>query len=100
MEPVERPGRGRYLRSRVLGLDLRSRKGDGATLLVFADPRTGEECDGEPREPERRRGAEERILAARARAAAERDRALAAEARARVLEQQIRNLESRAGPSD
>ena len=87
-EPVgvlERPGRGRQLQSRVLGLDLRSRKRDGATVLVFADPRTGEEFDGAPEEAERRRRiAEEQAIAERDRADAERDRALAAEDRATV----------------
>ena len=82
---VERPGRGRQLRSRVLGLDLRSRKRDGATVLVFADPRTGEEFDGAPEEAERRRrSAENRAMAERDRADAERDRALAAEDRVTV----------------
>ena len=83
VEAVERPGRGRYLRSRVLGLDLRSRKRDGATVLVFAEPRTGEEFDGALEEAERRRRvAEDRVTTERDRADAERNRALAAEDRA------------------
>ena len=53
VEAVEVPGRGRHLRSRVLELDLRSRKRDGATVLVFTDPRTGEEFDGALEEAER-----------------------------------------------
>ena len=86
VEAVERPGGGRQLRSRVLGLDLRSRKRDGATVLVFTDPVTGEEFDGELEEAERRRRIAE-------------DRALAAEDRVRALEERLRNLASRARPS-
>ena len=102
-EPVKRvgrPGRGRHLRSRVLGLDLRSRKRDGATVLVFADPRTGEEFDGALEEAERRRRiAEDRAIAERDRAIAERDRANAAEERVRALEERLRNLAGRTRPS-
>ena len=82
VESVERPGRGRHLRSRVLGLDLRSRKRDGATVLVFADPRTGEEFDGALEAAERRCRIAE-------------DRALAAEDRVRALEERLRNLAGR-----
>ena len=57
---VGRFGRGRYLRSRVLGLELRSAKKDGATVPVFRDPRTGEEFDGGLEEAERRRRAAEK----------------------------------------
>ena len=107
VEAVERPGGGRQLRSRVLGLDLRTRKRDGATVLVFADPRTGEEFDGAPEEAERqRRSADERALAERNRADterdranAERDRADAAEDRVRALEERLRNRASRTRPS-
>ena len=106
VETVERPGGGRQLRSRVLGLDLRSRKRDGATVLVFADPRTGEEFDGALEEAEHRRriaedrvhAAEDRALAAEDRATAERDRADAAEERVRALEERLRNLASRTRP--
>ena len=93
VEAVEVPGRGRHLRSRVLGLDLRSRQRDGATVLVFVDPRTGEEFDGALEEAERRR----RI--AEDRASAERDRADAAEDRVRALEERLRNSVSRPPPS-
>ncbi len=86
VESVERPGRGRYLRSRVLGLDLRSRKRDGATVLVFADSRTGEEFDGALEE------------AVRLRRIAE-DRADTAERRVRALEERLQNLASRPRPS-
>ena len=113
VEVVERAGGGRRLRSRVLGLDLGSRKRDGATVLVFADPRTGEEFDGALGEAERRRriaedraeaaedrltaerdradAAEDRMTAERDRADAERDRADAAEDRVRALEERLRN---------
>ena len=47
VQPVARGARGGWLRSRVLGLELRSQRQDGATVLVFRDPRTGEEFDGE-----------------------------------------------------
>ena len=91
VEAVERPGGVRWLRSGVLGLDLRSRKRDAATVLVFADPRTGEEFDGALEEAERRRRvAEDRAIAAEDRAIAAEDRANAAEDRARVLEEQLR----------
>ena len=107
VEVVERPGGGRQLRSRVLGLDLRSRKRDGATVLVFTDLRTGEEFDGALEEAERRRRiAEDRADAERDRADAERDRADAecdradaAEDRARALEERLRNRAGRARPS-
>ena len=114
VESVERPGRGRHLRSRVLGLDLRSRKRDGATVLVFADPRTGEEFDGALEEAERRRRIAEdrataerdradaerdRALAAEDRVTAERDRALAAEDRVQKLEERLRSVASRSRPS-
>ena len=121
VEPVERPGGGRHLRSRVLGLDLRTKQRDGATVLVFADPRTGEEFDGALEEAERRRRITQDQLAAtqhrltvaedradaervradteRDRANAERDRANAAEFRWRALEERLRNLEGRTRPS-
>jgi len=121
VQPVVRGTRGGWLRSRVLGLELRSQRQDGATVLVFRDPRTGEEFDGalgaserlrraaEERasaEAERRRAAEERASAEaeRRRAAEERanveaksrraaeERARAAEERARALEKQLQTL--------
>ena len=114
VEVVERPGGGGWLRSRVLGLDLGSRKRDGATVLVFADPRTGEEFDGALEEAEDRAAAErDRADAERDRADAERDRAdaaedrvtieraraEAAEDRVRALEERLRNRAGRAHPS-
>lgn len=107
MEAVERPGGGRQLRSRVLGLDLRSRKRDGATALVFADPVTGEEFDGAPEEAERRwriaqdqlAATQDRLTVAEDRANAERARANAAEDRVRALEARLQHLGSRDRPS-
>ena len=64
VQPVASGTRGGWLRSRVLGLELRSQRQDGATVLVFRDPRTGEEFDGDLGESERlRRSAEERASA-------------------------------------
>ena len=56
VEPVERTGGIEYLRSKVLGLDLRTEKREGATVLVIRDPRTGGEFHGslEAREGQRR----------------------------------------------
>ena len=85
VEPVERTGRRRQLRSRVLGLDLRAQRRDGATVLVFADPRTGEQFDGALEEAERRRRIAEQ-------------RASAAEERVRALEERLRNLTGRTRP--
>ena len=104
---VGRGGRGRYLRSRVLGLELRSAKKDGATVLVFRNPRTGEEFDGGLEEAERRRqAAEERASDAESQARQEaglrraaEERAGAAEVRVRALEERLRNLTSRTPPS-
>ncbi len=116
LERIERPGIGRLLRSRVLGLDLRTQRHDGATVVVFADPRTGEEFNGSLGESERqRRIAEQRASAAREeadrqrriaeqRASAAREeadrqrriaeqRASAAEDRARIAEERMRTLE-------
>ena len=107
---VGRGRRGRYLRSRVLGLHLRSERRDGATVLVFRDPRTGEELDGALKDAERRRqiAVRERQIAVRERRAAERranaaesharqeaDLRRAAENRASVAEDRVRALERR-----
>ena len=90
---VRRTGRGRHLRSGVLDLDLRSRRRDGATVLVFRDPQTGEEFDGALEAAEqRRRIAERGLRAAEDRASAAEDRASAAEDRVRALEERLRNL--------
>ena len=111
VEPVERTGSGRHLRSRVLGLDLRAQRQDGATVLVFSDPRTGEEFDGALEEAERRRRiaererrvAENRASAAENRASAaeeEAERRRIAEERVRVLEERLRNLTGRTRPPE
>ena len=100
VEAVERPGGGRQLRSRVLGLDLRSQKRDGATVLVFADPVTGKEFDGELEEAERlRRIAQDQLAATQDRLTVAEDRAKAAEDRVRALEERLRDRASRSRPS-
>ena len=83
VQPVERTGRGGALRSQVLGLDLRSRRQAGVTVLAFIDPRTGEEFDGRLEAAEQRRQIAE-------------DRALAAEDRVRALEERLRALTAQA----
>ena len=104
VEAVERDGRGVWLRSKVLQLDLSSRTEDGATVVVFRDPDTGNEFTGELKEAERRlRIAEKRARAAEKRAqdeaglrrAAE-DRANSAEERMRALEERLQNVTARA----
>ena len=50
VEPV-----GGWFRSRVLGLDLRSERQGRGSVLLFRDPRTGEEFDGSVESAERRR---------------------------------------------
>ncbi len=97
VQPVASGARGGWLRSRVLGLELRSQRQDGATVLVFRDPRTGEEFDGDLAEAERlRRAAEERASAeaqlrqsAEERASAESKRA-SAEAQLRQSAEELR----------
>ena len=104
-DPVEAAGcagRGRHLRSQVLALDLRSQRQDGATVVVFRDPRTGEEFDGGLEEAERRRIAERERRAAENRASAAESQARqegalrrAAEERVLALEESLRNLTAR-----
>ena len=77
VEPVA--GAGRHLRSEVLGLDLRSERQAGATVLVFRDPVTGEEFDGGLAAADQRRRAAE-------------ERASVAEERVRALEEQLQSL--------
>ena len=97
MQPVASGARGGWLRSRVLGLELRSQRQDGATVLVFRDPRTGEEFDGELGESERlRRAAEERASAEAKRASAEAERRRAAEECASAEAERRRTAEERA----
>ena len=93
VESVQRTGGVEYLRSSVLGLDLRTERREGATVLVFRDPRTGEEFAGGLEESERQRSlAEDRARAAEDRASAAESRASAAEKRNRLLEQRLRDL--------
>ena len=92
VESVERPGGVAYQRSRVLGLDLRGERRNGATVLVIRDPRTGRESDGALEASERqRRMAEDRASAAE-------DRASTAEERVRELEQRLRDLTGQTRP--
>ena len=92
VEPVA--GAGRHLRSEVLGLELRSERQAGATVLVFRDPVTGEEFDGGlAAADQRRRAAEERASAEAKRASAEAERASAEAERASAAEERVRALE-------
>ena len=79
-----------WLRSEVLGLELRGERRERGTVLVFRDPRTGEEwASAAERE---RQAAEQRVsVAERERQAAE-QRAKAADERARALEERLRAL--------
>ena len=109
-----------YLRSGVLGLDLRGEQRNGATVLVIRDPRTGEEIDGALEASERqRRIAEDRASSAKKELGTARDelgvvrdelgvvkdelgavkdRASTAEERVRVLEQQLREVTDQTRP--
>ena len=108
VEPVADAGGRVHRRSQVLGLDLRSERRAGATVLVFRDPATGEEFDGTLAAAERRRRAAEdrasaeakRRRAAEDHASVEAKRASAAEERVQALEQQLRNLAAQSPPSD
>ena len=122
VQPVEGTGRGGALRSRVLGLDLHSRRQAGVTVLVFIDPRTGEEFDGRLEEAERRRriAEEEKQAAVREKQAAVHEKqaavrekqallqrvsaaeqqANAADERVRALEEQLRTLTAHAPPPE
>ena len=96
VQPVEGTGRDGALRSQVLGLELRSQKRKGVTVLVFSDPRTGEEFDGRLEAAER-----PRRIAEREKQTAEREkqtlqqRVSAAEQRANVADERARALEER-----
>ena len=113
------PGGVEYLRSAVLGLDLRTARRQGATVLAIRDPRTGEEFDDAVQEYDRRRIAEDQasaavseMTAARNELSATRDELTAArdelsardaelsasEERVRELEQQIRAAKGQARP--
>ena len=100
------PGGVEYLRSGVLGLDLRTAQLQGATVLVIRDPRTGEEFDDAVQEYDRRRRiAEDRARAAVSELTAARDELSAKDAelsakedRVRELEQQLRDATSQTRP--
>ena len=114
------PGGVEYLRSGVLGLDLRTARLQGATVLVIRDPRTGEEFDDAVQEYDRqRRIAEDRasvavseLTAARDELSATRDELTAVrdelsakdaelsakEDRLRELEQQLRDATGQTRP--
>ena len=94
VEPVASAGERLYLQSQVLGMELRSRRQAGATVLVFRDRATREEFDGALATAEQQR------RAAESRASAEAERASAAEARVRAAEEQLRNLASHSRPLD
>ena len=108
VQPVEGAGRGGALRSRVLGLELRSRRQAGVTVLVFTDPRTGEEFDGrlEGAERQRRIAERDKQAAVREKQAAVREkqtlqqRVTAAEERARALEERLRALTAHGSPPE
>ena len=108
VQPVPGGERERRYWSRVLGLELSSRRQARATVLVLRDPRTGEETDGAPEEAERRRriaerdaraakqrahAAEERASAAEQEASAAKQEANAAKQEARAADEQVRALE-------
>ena len=117
---VAGPGGAEYLRSGVLGLDLRTARRQGATVLVIRDPRTGEEFDDAVEEYDRRRRiAEDRASAAVSQMTAARDELSAAtdelgatkseltavrdelsakEDRVRELEQQLRDATGQTRP--
>ncbi len=94
VESIQGAGGVGYLRSGVLGLDLRTQRRNGAMVLVIRDPLTGEEFDGALEESERqRRLAEEQLTAARDEAREQltvaRDETRAAENRASAAEEQL-----------
>ena len=92
VEAVGHAATGWWLRSRVLGLDLRGGRDKGATVVIFRDPRTGEMFDGRAEDP----GRWGRIAENWASAAEE--RAIRAEESVRVLEERLRNLTAPADP--
>ena len=86
-----------WLRSDVLGLELRGEWRERGTVLVFRDPRTGEEwASADERErlaaESERQAAEVRASAAEREREAAKQRASAADARVRALEEQLRAL--------
>ena len=101
LQPVASTDGSGRLQSEVLGLELRSRRQDGATVLVFRDPRTGEEFDGAPEEAERRgRIAERDARSARQEASAAKQRASAAEQEASATKRELRTEKNRANTAE
>ena len=101
MRPVSSSAQGRWFRSRVLGLDLRSRRQDRATVLVFRDPRTGEEFDGALEESERRRQIAERgFREAEQRASATETELQAQKNRTSEVERELQAQKNRASAAD
>ena len=101
VQPVEGTGRDGALRSQVLGLELRSLRQAGVTVLVFRDPRTGEEFDGRLEATERRRRiAEREKQTSQQRVSAAEQRANVADERARALEERLRALTAHAPPPE
>ena len=101
VQPVPGGDRQRRYWSRVLGLELSSRRQARATVLVLRDPRTGEETDGAPEEAERRRRIAERdARAAKQRAHAAEERASAAEQEANAAKQEANAADERASAAD
>ena len=106
VESVAGPGEVTYLRSGMLGLDLRTARRNGPTVLVTRDPRTGEEFDGRVKKYYRQRriaearpsAADDELSAIQAETSAARERTRIAEERARVLERRLRQLTGQAGP--
>ncbi|MDE0106993.1 MAG: Uma2 family endonuclease, partial [Bryobacterales bacterium] len=102
--PAAAVGGRMWLWSEVLGLELRGERRERGTVLVFRDPRTGEEwasADERERQAAEKRASaaeREREIEQRGRQAAEREReaaeqrARAADARVRALEEQLRAL--------
>ena len=94
-------GRGGVLRSRALGLDLRSERQAGTTVLVFIDPDTGEEFDGSLEAAERdKQELQQRVRAAERDKQELRQRAIQAEERAQALEERLRSLTAHDPPPE
>ena len=108
MRPVSSSAQGRWFRSEVLGLDLRSRRQNRATVLVFRDPRTGEEFDGALEESERQRRiaergfreAEQRASAAEQRASATETELQAQKNRTSEVERELQAQKQRASAAE
>ena len=101
VQPVTGTDRSGRLRSGVLGLELRSRTQNEATVLVFRDPRTGEEFDGAPEEAERRRRIAERdARSVRQEANAAKNELRTEQNRANTAERELRAERNRANAAE